>query len=82
MNKFKKGWLGLTVIILMVVIWALINSYISLKYEVQEAKILSEVGAEVAVKENYLTERITWLWLLAGYLSINVYFLFRSKKTG
>lgn len=87
MNNMKiavKTWLIISVLLLLISIYGVFNIRVSMTYEVYEPLAMGKVSDVLKEKEENLKEILFWLWIIIGYISINVIFLsifFRRLKT-
>lgn len=76
MKWIRITFLIISVVVLFVIAYAIINSMVSYKYEMEEPPKLYEINIEFAV--GYLKSQITWLWCFLGYVAISIIILLRS----
>ncbi|MES2458839.1 MAG: hypothetical protein V4594_25020 [Bacteroidota bacterium] len=78
MKLIYKFWLIISVLLLIAIALQLLDTYVSLKYEVEEPKAMGKLGQALNDKESYLKTTIFYLWVSVGYLSINLVLLAKS----
>ena len=76
MKWIRITFLIISVVVLFVIAYAIINSMVSYKYEMEEPPKLYEINIEFAV--GYLKSQITWLWCFLGYVAISIIIILRS----
>lgn len=76
MKKINIIWLILSSAILLLTAYAIIDSLVSYKYEIEEPPRVDKIDIELAA--GYLNSRIICLWCFLSYVGINVVFLFIS----
>lgn len=65
-----------SIVVLFLIVYAIVNSMVSYKYEIEESPKWDQIDIELA--KGYLNSIITWLWCFFSYVGINVLFLFVS----
>ena len=76
MKTAIKIFLGITILLLFIVGFAIVNSHVSLTYEIEEPKMMfKERASEIEEKAKYLRELIFWLKSCFIYLITNTIFL-------
>lgn len=65
-----------SIVVLFLIVYAIVNSMVSYKYEIEEPPKLNQIDIELA--KGYLNSIITWLWCFFSYVGINVLFLLVS----
>jgi hypothetical protein len=65
-----------SIVVLFLIVYAIVNTMVSYKYEIEEPSKLNQIDIELA--KGYLNSRITWLWYFFSYVGINVLFLLVS----
>ena len=67
MKYFLRVMVTLSILVIVLSIFKLWDTYTSLKYEVEEPLVMSKNSGEIGVKSQWLHTLIFWLWLLLGY---------------
>lgn len=73
MKWIRIAFLITSIAILLIIVYAIINSMVSYKYEIEEPPKLYKINIEFAA--GYLKSHITWLWYFLGYVAISIIFL-------
>ena len=76
MKWIRITFLIISAVVLLIIAYAIINSMVSYKYEMEEPPKLYEINIEFAA--GYLKSQITWLWFFFGYVAISIIILLRS----
>ena len=76
MKWIRITFLIISAVVLLIIAYAIINSMVSYKYEMEEPPKLYEINIEFAA--GYLKSQITWLWCFFGYVAISIIILLRS----
>lgn len=76
MKKINIIWLILSSAILLLTAYAIMDSLVSYKCEIEEPPKVDKIDIELAAV--YLNSIITCLWYFLSYVGINVVFLFIS----
>jgi uncharacterized SAM-binding protein YcdF (DUF218 family) len=76
MRWFRIIYFIVSIVILLIIAYAIINSMVSFKYEIEEPPKLDNIDIGFAV--GYLKSQITWLYCFGCYVAINVIFLSSS----
>ena len=78
MKTFEKIWLILSFALLLIVAFGIINTYVSVKYEIE---VYNKSLASEALKEKkqFFDETLAHLWAFFTYLLINSVFLLRRQ---
>lgn len=74
MKLLIKIWLITTSILLIIVAVNLLDTYISLKYEIDEPKAMIKISEIFIEKEKYIKNSIVWFWVFGAYLLLNILF--------
>jgi len=78
MKYLLKLLIVLSLLIISVVGYKLLDTYISLKYEVEEPIAMSKNISEILkTKEHYINQLIFWLWIIIGIQIINIALFFK-----
>lgn len=75
MKILVKTWLGISILLLLISIYGVFNTRVSMTYEVYEPLAMGKVSDVLKEKEASFKEILFWLWIIIGYISINVIFL-------
>ena len=67
-----KIWLGISLLLLVLIGYGLLNTYVSLKYEVDESKTNGQIEEYLQDKEHLLKELAFLLKFGGGYVLVNV----------
>lgn len=75
-RKFTKVlawmWVGVTATLLIVIAYGILSCYVSLKYEVEEPRMMDMANGAIEVTDRYVRELISWLWIVLAYLALNL----------
>jgi hypothetical protein len=82
MKTLLKVWLILTLVIILGASIKLLDTYVSLKYEVYEPNAMNLMNAALLDKEKYLKSTIFWLWTLIAYGTTNLLIVVRLLSRG
>ncbi len=77
MKTIFKIWIAISIVFLVLLILGLIDSYVSLKYEIEPYEMSNKVTEAIADKRHLLKNLIFILRIAAIYLVINIIVLFR-----
>lgn len=72
MKIIKIVWMFISVLLIIFVVFALVNSYVSVKYEVEEPVSTGKISEAIGERAKYLREMITWLWIFLSFLLGNM----------
>lgn len=72
MRNIVKIWLGISLILLVVIGYALLNTYVSIKYEVDDASVTGLADEHLREKGRLLNELVFLLKVGGGYVLANV----------
>jgi len=78
MNSMKislKIWLVISILLVLVSLYGVFNTRVSLTYEVYEPLAMGKVTDSLKEKEENYKAILFWLWILIGYISINVIYI-------
>lgn len=76
MKWIRIVFLIASIAFLFIIAYAIINSMVSYKYEIEESSNLYKINIEFVTA--YLKSHITWLWYFLGYVVISTIFLLIS----
>jgi uncharacterized SAM-binding protein YcdF (DUF218 family) len=76
MKKIRIIWCILSIAILLLITYNIINSMISYKYEIEKPFNVNKINTELAA--GYLNSNIISLWYFFSYVGINIIFLLVS----
>jgi hypothetical protein len=79
-KTFEKIWLILSFALLLITAFGIINTYVSVKYEIEvyNGSLVSEALKE---KKQFFEETLVHLWAFFIYLLINLVFLLRRQMS-
>lgn len=72
MRNIVKIWLCISLVLLVVIGYALLNTYVSIKYEVDDAKVTGLTDEHLREKGRLLNELAFLLKVGGGYVLANV----------
>jgi uncharacterized Tic20 family protein len=70
-----KIWLVISILLVLVSLYGVFNTRVSLTYEVYEPLAMGKVTDSLKEKEENYKAILFWLWILIGYISINVIYI-------
>ncbi|WP_146151581.1 hypothetical protein [Dyadobacter jiangsuensis] len=77
MKIVSKLWIAVSLMLLLIVASKLLDAYVSLKYEVEEVHVSSQLNEAVIDKKKLLDQMIVGLWSAATYLLVNIIIMVR-----
>ena len=73
MKLFVRIWIILSVVFICVIILKIFDCQVSLKYEVDEPRIMSDDSESVRFKEGELQDKIRWLWITFSFILVSIF---------
>lgn len=64
----RNIWVVFSAILIFFIVLKLFDTYVSLKYEVDEVKAMGKISDALIDKEKYLKQIIFWLWTIGIYI--------------
>ncbi|SCC64468.1 hypothetical protein GA0116948_1326 [Chitinophaga costaii] len=73
-----RMFIVVSIVFFVVIVLKLLDTYTSLKYEVDEPRAMNKVGEALNDKEKYLKAFITWLWVSLCYVVVTIVIFVRA----
>ena len=75
MRALVKTWIAVSFVLVLLVSLNILNTYVSIKYEIDVYKMSEQMTEAIQDKKNLLNQLLTILWCTGIYLLLNISFL-------
>jgi hypothetical protein len=73
MKIFVRIWIAFSLVLFGIICLKIYDCHVSLKYEVDEPRIMFGDKESIVDRQNDLQAKITWLWITLSYVLISIF---------